>query len=298
MRRAAMLSLVLAGVMCAGCLQAPQKDAKTAALEKRVAELEAQLKAKASPSPRAAPHAGLTPDASPKHAGSRDAPRRPRAQPTPSPRLVRPTPAPTPVAAAPPDPVVPVHQDVREAGAERGVDAPAAGRDTWTLAEGAQLELALELPVSSRTSVVGDRVVARVVRALAPDGHSTLPGGTVIEGRVSRARSAARFGGEARLAVVFNRLRVAGRSYPLDSIAAEEIGRDEGARDRSIVAGGAVAGAVVGGVAKGRRGALGGAIIGALGGAGAAAATRGREIELPAGSRWTITVHRLRRFDD
>jgi hypothetical protein len=299
MRRATILSLVLAGVACVACLQAPQKDAKTEALEKRVAELEAQLNAKASPSPRVAPRTGGSVEAVPvpRPPRLRDGPRKSGARPTPSSRSVPPGPSPTPELAGD-HAATASEQDVIGDGARRGADPTVTGPDTWTIADGVQLELALELPVSSRTSVVGDRVVARVVRALNPDGHGALPGGSVIEGRVSRVRSAARLGGQSRLAVVFDRLRVAGRSYDLEAIGAEEIGRDEGQRDRSIVTGGAVAGAVVGGVAKGRKGALRGALIGALGGAGAAAATRGRDLELPAGSRWTITVHRAPRVDD
>ena len=46
----------------------------------------------------------------------------------------------------------------------------------------------LETGLSSATSQVGDRVVARVERATAQDGRVVLPGGTVLRGRVVRAR--------------------------------------------------------------------------------------------------------------
>lgn len=290
MRGAATLALVLVGAGCAACLQPSQKDAKTEALERRVAELEAQLKAKASPSPRGPLTRPLPPNARP---------RRPQVR---SAVSVRATPA-QPLVPAPPAQAAGLRDTEGVAAQSAGADAAgepdgtASGRDAWAIEEGTELELALETPVSSRTSVVGDGVVARVVRAHDPDGHSALPGGTVIEGHVSRVRSAARLQRQPCLAVVFDRIRVAGRSYPLEAIAAEEMGRDEGKRDKGMVAGGTVAGAVVGGVAKGRKGALRGALIGALGGAGAAAMTRGRDVELPAGSRWTITVRKAPRVE-
>jgi hypothetical protein len=53
---------------------------------------------------------------------------------------------------------------------------------------------------------------------------------------------------------------------------------------------GAAVGAAGGAIAGGGKGAGKGAIIGGLAGAGAVLGTKGKEVELPAGSRWTVRV--------
>ena len=61
-------------------------------------------------------------------------------------------------------------------------------------------------------------------------------------------------------------------------------------RDAKLVAGATAAGAVLGAVLGGKGGAGKGAILGGGAGAGAVLATRGKEVDLPSGSRWTVHV--------
>jgi hypothetical protein len=107
---------------------------------------------------------------------------------------------------------------------------------------------------------------------------------------VTDARSSGRVSGRARVAVEFDRIVVRGRTHELDASTVVAEAPSESGRDAKIVGGSAAAGAVLGAIANGTRGAVRGAVIGAAGGGAAVLVTKGREVELPAGSRWTVRV--------
>jgi hypothetical protein len=163
-------------------------------------------------------------------------------------------------------------------------------RTSMVLPEGTELQLVLEQPLSSATSHAGDTVTARVERAVSEDGRVVLPGGTVLQGRVVEARSSGRVSGRARLAVDFDRIVVRGRTHELDASTIVAEAPSESGRDAKIVGGSAAAGAVLGAIASGRRGAVRGAVIGAGAGGAAVLMNKGREVEMPSGSRWTVRV--------
>jgi len=133
-------------------------------------------------------------------------------------------------------------------------------------------------------------VTARVARATAPDGRIVLPGGTVLKGRVYHADAAGRVKGKSRLAVDFDRIVVRGVEHRLDTTAIDVTGPDSHGRDAAIIGGSTVGGAIVGGILGGGSGAKKGAVVGVLGGTGAVLATRGKDVEIPAGSNWTVRV--------
>jgi type IV secretory pathway VirB10-like protein len=168
--------------------------------------------------------------------------------------------------------------------------APEPNRDRLSLAAGTELQLVLERGLSSATSHVGEAVTARVARATAPDGRIVLPGGTVLKGKVSRADAAGRVSGKSRLAVNFDHIVVRGVEHPLDTTAIDVAGPDSHGRDAAIIGGSTVGGAIVGGIIGGGSGAKKGAVVGVLGGTGAVLATRGKDVEIPAGSNWTVRV--------
>ena len=163
-------------------------------------------------------------------------------------------------------------------------------RDRLTLPAGTELQLVLEGTLSSATSQVGDPVTARVARATSPDGRVVLPGGTVLKGRVYRADAAGRVKGKSRLSVDFDRITVRGVEHRLDTTAIDVEGPDSHGRDAAIIGGSTVGGAIVGGILGGGSGAKKGAVVGVLGGTGAVLATRGKDVEIPAGSNWTVRV--------
>jgi hypothetical protein len=170
-------------------------------------------------------------------------------------------------------------------------DEPVVTRPTsMVLPEGTELQLVLEQPLSSATSRAGEEVTARVERATSEDGSIALPGGTVLHGRVSDARPSGRVSGRARLAVDFDRIVVRGRTHELDAATVVVEAPGEGGRDAKIVGGSAAAGAVLGAISGGGKGAVKGAVIGAGAGGAAVLVTKGKEVQLPAGSRWTVRL--------
>lgn len=290
------LGLALAlGALLAACQSAADKSAeqqKKQDLEKRVAELERQ----ATPSP------GVTVVPEPawetqlQAAPPAAAPARARQAPAPSRATAPRRSAEPPVASGRGEPDrITTGPESAERPAEAG-DASPRGRDEQERAErvtipaGTQLTLVLETPLSSATSHAGDRVEARVERATSEDGRVLLPGGTVLKGKVVDAQSSGRVKGRARLAVAFDQIVVRGRTQRLDTTEIEATAADSHERDAAVIGGGAAAGAIVGAITGGGKGAKKGAIIGGAAGTGAVLATKGKEVELPAGSRWTVRV--------
>ena len=184
--------------------------------------------------------------------------------------------------------------DIPTADARRTESEPEMARepnrDRLTIPAGTELQLVLESGLSSATSHVGDPVTARVARATSPDGRVLLPGGTVLKGRVYRADAAGRVKGKSRLAVDFDRIMVRGVEHRLDTTAIDIEGPDSHGRDAAIIGGSTVGGAIIGGILGGGGGAKKGAVVGAVGGTGAVLATRGKDVEIPAGSNWTVRV--------
>jgi uncharacterized protein YcfJ len=117
-----------------------------------------------------------------------------------------------------------------------------------------------------------------------------LPGGTVLKGRVYRADAAGRVKGKSHLSVDFDRITVRGVEHRLDTTAIDVEGPDSHGRDAAIIGGSTVGGAIVGGILGGGSGAKKGAVVGAVGGTGAVLATRGKDVTIPSGSRWTVQV--------
>ena len=197
-------------------------------------------------------------------------------------------------AAEPIDIPVDENRRARDEGRGRTSNEPVmAGepnRDRLVIPAGTELQLVLEQGLSSDGSRAGEPVTARVARATGPDGNVLLPGGTVLKGHVFRAERAGHVSGKARLSVDFDRIVVRGVEHRLDTTAIDVEGPDSHGRDAAIVGGSTVGGAIIGGILGGGRGAKKGAIVGAVGGAGAVLATRGKEVEIPSGSRWTVRV--------
>lgn len=195
--------------------------------------------------------------------------------------------------------VEPLEPELGEAprAADEAAVEDSRARERLVLPAGTELRLVIEETLSSATSHQGDRVTARVERALTPDGRVALPGGTVLRGTVYRADSAGRVKGRSRLSADFNRIVVRGVEHTIDTTAIDVQGPDSRGRDAAIVGGGTAGGAILGGILGGGKGARKGAVIGAVGGAGAVLATKGKEVELPSGSRWSVRVKGSVRLD-
>lgn len=159
-----------------------------------------------------------------------------------------------------------------------------------TVPAGVQITLALTAPVSSQTARVGDAVTAELTEAVEVDGRVALPAGTRLAGRVTEAVALRRVGGQAKLALSFESLRVGGAEVPIAAHFARE-GKSETGKDAATIAAGAAIGIILGNQAKKNdRGKVIGGVVGAAAGTAAAAATEGETIELPAGTELRLTL--------
>ena len=292
---------LLTAASLAACQQTPASDKaaaelkaekdKTAALEQRIAELE--KKAAETPAvstnlqaPAAAPAAAPLP-----------VERRTVRRATAAPKKTAPT-----RSASSRVSVIPDEEQRVEEPAARTTDPSREGeRDPWAatgdpgprreeIPAGTSLTLVLETPLSTETSREGQSVTARVERATSEDGRVVLPGGSVLRGRVTEVDRAGRVSGRAHLAVKWDTLTVRGVSRRIETSDVAMTAEAQHGRDAKIIGGSTAAGAIIGGIVNGGSGAKKGAIIGAGAGTGAVLVNKGQDVEMPAGSRWTVRV--------
>jgi hypothetical protein len=283
---------LLTAASLAACQRTPASDKaaeelkaekeKTAALEQRIADLEN----KAAEVP--APAVSL-----PAPSMNYQAP----AAPAPVERkTVRRAAAPKKTTASPRVAVIDERERAEEpASRDRERDPLAATGDPGPRREeeipaGTALSLVLETPLSTETTREGQAVTARVERATSDDGRVVLPGGSVLRGRVTEVDRAGRVSGRAHLAVKWDTLTVRGESHRVAVSDLAMTAEAQHGRDAKIIGGSTAAGAIIGGIVNGGSGAKKGAIIGAGAGAGAVLVNKGQDVEMPAGSRWTVRV--------
>jgi hypothetical protein len=121
---------------------------------------------------------------------------------------------------------------------------------------------------------------------LAADGDLIIPRGAEAELIVRRF-------GYRDFAIDLESVTVNGRRFAVDTTAAESIHRKgDGARTGEFAGGGAVIGSILGAIAGGGKGAAIGALAGGAAGAGAAIATRGEHIFIPAESTLSFRLER------
>ena len=159
-----------------------------------------------------------------------------------------------------------------------------------TIPAGTALPLELTTAVSSATAQVETPVSARLRRAVTIDGTTALPAGTVLHGEVSDVERAGRVKGLSRLALRFTSVVIDGRRESLRTNPVTFEGEATKGEDATKIGAGAGIGAAIGGLLGGGSGAAKGAVIGGAAGTGAVVATRGKEVELPAGSDLNPTL--------
>jgi len=160
-----------------------------------------------------------------------------------------------------------------------------------TVAAGTDLEVELVDGASSKTSKVGDVVRARVTKAVVVDGLTAVPVGAHVEGVVTEAVGLMKIGGAASLGLRFDALDLGnGGRIPI-AATLQSKGKSESGKDAGTIAGATAGGALLGRLLSKNdktKGTLIGAVVGAAAGTGVAAATKGQEVELPAGTPLAI----------
>ncbi|HZN53771.1 MAG TPA: glycine zipper 2TM domain-containing protein [Candidatus Polarisedimenticolaceae bacterium] len=229
--------------------------------------------ASSAPPPSSAP----APDATTTAPAAEPAPPPPAAPPQPQPAPRKPAPKPAAQPSPSPAPVKP---------------EPAPAPVVTTLATGTDIEVELLDAASSKTSQVGDSVRARVTKDVVGDGRVVVPAGSVVNGTVTEAVPLKTIGGAASLGLRFDTIDLADGAVPI-SASLHQKGKSETGKDAGTIAGAAAGGALLGRLLSKHdktKGTVIGAAVGAAAGTGAAAATKGKEVEIPAGTQLALKL--------
>lgn len=198
-------------------------------------------------------------------------PELPPPEPRPRPRTQQPTPPPSPAPEPEPMPEPPPPP----AGLEAGTAFTIYAADT----------------ISSKNHEVGAPIMAMLTEDITDlRGEVVLPAGAVFLGTISDMSA-----GDGRVVLTFNRVEFGGVSYAVqgrvDSVGVRMQGQGVNAGDAAKVGAGAVVGAIAGRILGGnKKGTIVGAAAGAAAGAGVAAATKGEDLFVDAGSPIRIVL--------
>ena len=184
----------------------------------------------------------------------------------------------------------------------------AQATQSYTIPDGTRIQARLETTLNSRTNRQGDRFTAKVTEAIVVGGKEVIPAGTILEGRVAEVKNAGKVKGRAEMNLSYERLifpngvseTIVASQAELDETQKEEVDRKEGTikgessrkRDATEVAGGAAVGAGIGAIAGGAKGTAIGAGAGGLIGLVDSMRRKGKEVEIPAGTRFIIRLDR------
>jgi hypothetical protein len=162
---------------------------------------------------------------------------------------------------------------------------------THTLPVGTVLPVTFETTVSSATSRAEEKVLARL-REPVRVGAMTLPEGSELRGHVLSVKRSGKVKGRAYLSLSFTQLTANGKTYAVGTRRISLLAPETHGKDAKIIGGSAGAGAVIGAIADGKSWAAKGALVGGGAGTGVVLATRGKEVSIPAGSRWRVRLAR------
>ncbi len=165
------------------------------------------------------------------------------------------------------------------------------------VAAGTTLPIVLKEGLTTKTAKPEDPVVAELAEDVVVDGDVLLAAGSEVHGHVLTALRSGRVKGKARLVVSFDEVRVEGKTFRIDATGFDVTAGSSKGKDAKIAGGAAAAGAIIGAIADGGSGAVKGGVIGGAAGGAAVLATRGQEVELPAGSRYKIELKKSLRLN-
>jgi len=173
-------------------------------------------------------------------------------------------------------------------------DAPT----TLELPAGTTFEVVMVTPVDTRTSNVGDKIEATLSAPLLVNGKTVANQDAMIRGEISELTRASRAKSEedrAGAKFLFTSLETVDGEKVLHATVTNSEGRmiakSTSTRDKLLIGGGALLGAITGKVAgKDTKATVLGAVGGAVLGTGIVLASKGHELEVPAGSKVSLRV--------
>lgn len=198
--------------------------------------------------------------------------------------------------------------DVRRGPIQRSTTTqpPAAA---ISVPEGTTLRIKLSRELSTKVNRRGDEFAAQVVQPVFIGADMVIPTGSTVKGMITSVERAGRLKGRSELNLRFDTLVLPnGRTETLVATLLgipsdkekEKVESGEGTvkgegskgRDAATIGTGAGIGAAIGAIAGGGKGTAVGGAVGAIAGTAGVLATRGKDIELPAGTELEIQLDR------
>jgi len=171
---------------------------------------------------------------------------------------------------------------------------PVSRTVSLTLPASTTLEVEFAEGLSSEESVAGDPVRAFVVQDVVQDGTVAIPAGSEVRGQVVEARPVKKIGGQAKLALSFDTLRLPAGDEVAISSSIEFLGKKQTGKDAATIggsaAGGALLGRVLGGDDKDKNTAIG-AVVGAAVGTAVAANNKTDPVLVQTGQATQLLLH-------
>lgn len=151
-------------------------------------------------------------------------------------------------------------------------------------ATGTVITIALDQPISSATAEVGQEVAAHVVGDVTVGQETMIRSGAPVKGKVTQVERSGRVKGRATLALAFNSVETTAGWRDIEAHMVEGTFKAAGTkkRDAAKIGIGAAAGAVLGEIIGDKPGL--GAVIGGAAGTAVVLSTKGKEVEVEAGT--------------
>jgi hypothetical protein len=162
------------------------------------------------------------------------------------------------------------------------------------LPEGTRIRVRMDTEVNSKVASAGDTFLVRTVGAVRNRGVLVLPGGAVIEARITAARHAAIGGSDGMLEMRFERLRI-GRddAIPMNAVLAAPLKKESRSLFNLVaIAGATAAGALIGTASDTSNGVAIGALVGAGAGAGVVLLRKGGDVRIKTDEDFDIELKR------
>jgi hypothetical protein len=162
----------------------------------------------------------------------------------------------------------------------------------YELPSGTKIRVSMDNEINSKVSSVNDTFTTTISVPVKVRETVVLPIGTIIEGRVTKARRASIGRKNGSLIVTFETLRFAtGEKRDIKGVMVNPLAAESSQTESVLtIAGGTALGAIFGGVSKSANGALIGAAIGTGAGAGLAFLRKGKDVRIKSDEEFEIEL--------
>lgn len=174
-------------------------------------------------------------------------------------------------------------------------EAEPAMQTVWiTVPAATALNVEFVDPLSSETSVAGDAVRARVVDDVVSEGWIVVPRGSTMVGTVAEVVPSKKIGGQAKLAVNFERIELASGNSVTIQAPFVQVAKSQKGKDAATIGGAAAGGALLGRILKdgkdqGKATAIG-AVVGAAVGTAVAANNNSMPVNFDSGMVASVSL--------